>query len=89
MKASLIIEALKSVTNAWTKQRKAEERNTTRALRRREALIHTQRVSVKAAAREQMEQAYLQASTGGKYPAHARQIMYAARPAIQEATGEM
>ncbi|MEQ1955155.1 hypothetical protein [Mesorhizobium sp. CN2-181] len=34
-----------------------------------------------------MEEAYLKASAGGKLPANARQIMYAARPFILEQTG--
>ena len=36
-----------------------------------------------------MHEAYNKASDSGRYPANARQIMYAARPAIQERTGEM
>jgi len=35
-----------------------------------------------------MEDAYIKASSNGKYYANARQIMYAARPAILEITGE-
>jgi hypothetical protein len=31
-----------------------------------------------------MEEAYLKASANGTLPAHARQIMYAARPFVQE-----
>ena len=44
-------------------------------------------VSVKQAAWSVMEQAYRIASGGGRYPANARQIMYAARPEILELTG--
>jgi hypothetical protein len=43
--------------------------------------------TIKDAAFAVMEDAYLQASGGGRYPANARQVMYAARPAILEATG--
>jgi Histidine kinase-, DNA gyrase B-, and HSP90-like ATPase len=43
--------------------------------------------TLKYAAFDVMEEAYRQASGGGKYPANARQIMYAARPAILAATG--
>jgi hypothetical protein len=43
--------------------------------------------TIKEAAFAVMEDAYLRASGGGKYPANARQIMYAARPAILAATG--
>lgn len=44
-------------------------------------------VSIKDAAYDVMEQAYLKASAGGTLPANARQIMYAARPFILEQTG--
>ena len=45
-------------------------------------------MTVKAAAYQVMEQAYLKASSGGTLPANARQIMYAARPLIIELTGK-
>src|SRR5260370_7306389 len=35
-----------------------------------------------------MSEAFKKTSGSGRYPAEARQIMYAARPAIQERTGE-
>ena len=44
-------------------------------------------ISVKDAAAQIMEQAYLKVSGNGRYPANARQIMYAARPHIQKVTG--
>jgi hypothetical protein len=43
--------------------------------------------SIKDAAAAVMETAYLKASDGGKLPANARQVMYAARPDILAATG--
>lgn len=43
--------------------------------------------TIKDAAWAVMETAYLTASGNGQYPAHARQIMYAARPEILERTG--
>jgi hypothetical protein len=45
-------------------------------------------MSIKAAARLVMPDAYHLASGGGQYPANARQIMYAARPRILELTGK-
>ena len=45
--------------------------------------------TIKDAAWEIMEEAYLKASAQGTLPAHARQIMYAARPYIQEETGKL
>lgn len=44
-------------------------------------------ISIKDAAWAFMEDAYLKASDGGKLPANARQIMYAARPPILYLTG--
>ena len=47
-------------------------------------------MTVKDAAWTIMEAAYLKASANGTLPAHARQIMYAARPYVQEtATREL
>src|SRR5204862_3285903 len=48
-------------------------------------LVRSGRVTIKEAASDVMEEAYLKASGG--LPAKARQIMYAARPSIQERTG--
>ena len=51
-------------------------------------LEHPERgVSIKDAAWAVMAEAYQSASGGGRYPANARQIMYAARPAILRLTG--
>jgi hypothetical protein len=83
-----ILDALESVTKTWTKQRKAEERNASRALDREYALTRSYRITVRDAAFDVMEQAYLKASANGTLPALARQIMYAARPLVQEATGQ-
>lgn len=44
--------------------------------------------TIKEAARAVMARAYNLASGDGRYPANARQIMYAARPLILEATGK-
>jgi hypothetical protein len=89
MDARTIIDAVRRVTKKWCKQRKAEERDAARAQRRYERLTARGRDDeVKAAAWQVMEQAYLKASSGGTLPAGARQIMYAARPAIQAQTGK-
>jgi hypothetical protein len=90
MDAQTIIAAVRSVTKKWCKQRKAEERDAARAERRYERLTARGKDDeIKAAAWEVMEHAYLKASSGGTLPAAARQIMYAARPAIQERTGKL
>jgi hypothetical protein len=46
-----------------------------------------QEISGKQAAWQVMREAYLKASGGGQLPANARQVMYAARPAILKITG--
>lgn len=89
MDATSIITAIKGVTGKWAKQRKAEERERSREFRRRDALTRSERVTIRAAAFEIMEQSYLKASTNDTYPAHARQIMYAARGQIQRMTGRV
>jgi DNA topoisomerase VI subunit B len=45
-------------------------------------------VSIKEAAFEVMEQAYMHASSNGTLPANARQIMYAARPLVLKRTAD-
>jgi hypothetical protein len=83
-----IIKAITDVTAKWTNQRKAEERNQQAALRRRERMLSVRETTIREAAWEIMRAAYLKASANGKYPAHARQIMYAARGHIQKETGQ-
>jgi hypothetical protein len=85
--AQAIISAVTGVTKKWATQRKAEERRASSEARRRDALVPSSRVTIKDAAWAVMEQAYQKASSDGQYPAHARQVMYAARNAIQERAG--
>jgi hypothetical protein len=87
MDAQAIISAVEGVTKKWCRQRKAEERESSRRFRRRQAMLRSQRVTIRDVAFEKMEDFYLAASTDGKYPAHARQIFYRARGPVQEATG--
>jgi hypothetical protein len=54
----------------------------------RQAWTRSAKVTIRGAAYEYMETAYLQASANGTLPAHARQVMYAARNYIQQQTGE-
>ena len=83
MKASAIVGAVEGVTKKWAKQRKREEREASARRNRRHVMIRRRTVSVNDAAWQIMETAYLKASANGTLPAHARQIMYAARPHIQ------
>ena len=86
--ANAIATSVTRVTKKWTKQRKSEEREANRRFRRNAALVATRRESKIDVAWEVMESAYMRASSNNTLPAHARQIMYAARGAIQERTGK-
>ncbi|MGI6417257.1 MAG: hypothetical protein ACOX1P_16470 [Thermoguttaceae bacterium] len=87
MKSDSILKAVGSVTSKWEKQRKAEARGKSRATRTR-TFNRAYRITIKEIAYEVMEEAYLKASGGGKLPAHARQVYYAARPEILRRTRE-
>ena len=82
-----IVEAVTKATKAWTKQRKSEDRHATNVERRVQKLARHGQVSTKDAAYSVMEQAWLFASSNGELPATTRQVMYAARPHILNATG--
>jgi len=86
--AEAIKSAILSVTKEWAKQRKAEERDQRRKENRAEQLVKKpKRMTIKEAAWQVMPDAYAKASAGlGQ--ANARQVMYAARPAILELTGK-
>ena len=84
MRAEAIVGAIENVTKKWTKQRKAEEREASRIANRRQVMTRPKRTSLKDAAAMVMEKAYLHASDGGKWPAHARQMYYPARGPIEE-----
>jgi len=86
--AEAIISGLRAVTKDWAKQRKAEERDSSRRANRHYRLIRCREPTLKEIAAEVMEQAYLKASANNTLPANARQLMYAARPMIQERTGK-
>ena len=82
-----INELVTDVTKKWANQRKAEERSR-RAADNRKYIFRSARYTIKDAAYEIMETAYLKASGNGRFPANARQIMYAVRGYIQERTGQ-
>ncbi|MCH8227626.1 MAG: hypothetical protein IIC63_04335 [Proteobacteria bacterium] len=87
MDTDIITALVKKTTKKWTKQRKAEERSAAAAMRRRDVMVRSYRTTVRDAAFDVMEDAYMKASANGTLPAGARQIMYAARGRIQELTG--
>ena len=85
----MIIGAVEAVTKKWAKQVRAEERHAAARDNRYRVMTRTHAPdSIKSVASDVMKEAYLKASDNGRLPALARQIMYAARPFIQERTGE-
>jgi hypothetical protein len=86
----LLAQGVLAVTKDWAKIKKQVERDRQQAERSRDRYVrgHSPRVTAKEAAEAVMQEAYIKASGSGRYPANARQIMYAARPAIQQRTGE-
>ena len=82
-----ITEMVTGVTKKWAKQRKTEERSK-RAIANRRYVFKVARWTIQDAAYEYMETAYMMASANGRFPANARQIMYAARGYIQDRTGQ-
>jgi hypothetical protein len=87
---SALSEAFLASTKQWTawknlsdKQQKARERKREQDLKAQQP----ETVSLKQAAFQAMEDAYLKASDNGRLPANARQVMYAARPLVLAATG--
>jgi hypothetical protein len=86
--AARLRDSVFGVTKDWAKQRKAEERHASAAANRRTRLIRaSDYYNFKSAAFEIMEKAYMAASANGTLPASARQVMYQARPFIQEKMG--
>jgi hypothetical protein len=83
-----VVIALRAVTNVWAKQRKQEERHAAAQANRLDRFLRSRRETQKEVAWECMETAYLAASSSDTLPATARQVMYAARPVIQERTGK-
>jgi DNA topoisomerase VI subunit B len=86
--AVALITGLCAVTKEWARQRKSEERDASRRERRHASLVRSRKRSIKEIAYSVMRTAYLKASANGTLPAKARQIMYAARPLIQQETGK-
>jgi ribosomal protein S7 len=83
-----IVGAVTSVTKKWATQRKKEERHRLAYSRRRDAMTRPREETIKEVAYDVMERAYNKASSNGRLPAHARQIMYAARAEIEVRTGK-
>ena len=78
------VAAVSKITEPWRKEKRRKERVSHARLER--FRYRSDRVSLKDASFQVMEQAYLHASGDGRYYANARQIMYAARPLVLELT---
>src|SRR5258706_5152014 len=85
--ASHIIDAVREGNKKWTRTVKAEERSPASRAYRESRMTRERGTSIKEAAAQIMEAAYMEVSGNGQLPANARQIMYKARPHIQKETG--
>jgi hypothetical protein len=79
-----LISGLESVTKKWPKQRKAEERHASARANRRIRMLRSCRTTQKEVVFDNLEDAYMKASAGGRLPANCRQIYYAIRSRVQE-----
>jgi hypothetical protein len=77
---------LERATRKWTRQRKAEERHPAAIRYRATRMTTIPRTTQKEIAEEVMEECYRHVSGPRNLPAQARQIFYAARGKIMEAT---
>ncbi len=78
-------EALTRATKDWQRLKATADRHNrvrAKAIEEEARRQRRQQISIKEAAWQVMETAYLQASDNGRLPANARQIMYAARPMV-------
>ena len=80
-------KSMQKVTKDWTKaKRHADKRNRLQERQLDRFARYERHVSIKDAAYQVMERAYLKASANNTLPANARQIMYATRPLVLELT---
>lgn len=83
-----ITKALASVLATWRKHKRKLRRDQQVSQRELNRMHQpAKKVSIKAAVTQVMKDAYIHASGNGTLPANARQIMYAARGAVQRLTG--
>jgi hypothetical protein len=81
-----ILDAVKSATAKWTKQRKSEERQPGNIRYRATRMTREPSIKQVDAAAWVMEECYLKVSANNTLPALVRQIYYQARPQIMELT---
>jgi hypothetical protein len=68
MKADKIVDLVEGVTKKWAKQRRAEERSASAVRNRGHVLTYAPADTLKDAAWDVMEEAYMKASAGGTLP---------------------
>jgi hypothetical protein len=78
--AAALASVVRAKTKKWRKAKRREDRISSWGLGRMRTASY--RTTIRDVAFKVMEDAYQKASGGGRYPANARQIYYAARPAI-------
>jgi len=85
----VLASAVHSATSAWKKAKRQADKEDRVRKRELERLrrYRPPKITIRRAAFEVMERAYMKASANGRYYANARQIMYAARPWVLELTG--
>lgn len=85
--AAALKDSVKKVAKEHKKAKKRAERLDEQQYRRARRAERNQHYGLKEASCEAIEAAYLAASGNGRYPANVRQIMYSARPHVQNLTG--
>ncbi len=86
--SEMIVKGVTAASKDWTKVQAQKKKSDARGAREYDRMMRRRyrKPSIKAASLMVMEKAYLKASGGGKLPANARQIMYAARPLVLQST---
>jgi hypothetical protein len=86
--AERLKESVLRVTKEWAKQRRSEERHASAAANRCANLIRPSDYhNFRSASFKIMKKAYMAASANGTLPTSARQVMYQARPLVQDMMG--
>jgi hypothetical protein len=86
MAEKLIVKVTKDFTSEKKRTRRGAGLSDSQLRKLRS--FEPRRTTIKEACEQVMERAYMIASGNGRYPAHARQIMYAARPLVLSICGK-
>jgi len=86
-----LVDAFRAMTQKWTrakKQASKQDRLNRRQLDDMRSRHKPEKMTIKDACYQVLEEAYRKASSNGRLPANGRQIMYAARPLVLRLCGE-